>query len=210
MSGKKIKNIIFDLGNTLVFFDHNYFFSGIAAYEKRFSTKAFRDFIIENRLMEKLGSGDLTGKEFYKILKKEFKLTISYDKFVKKYRDIFWANKPMEKFLKKIIWSKKYNVLLLSNTDHLHIPYLYKVYPFLNQIKKKVISYKVGHIKPHKDIYELIFKKFGIDPSETYFIDDMPENIEMGKKHGLITHHYTHHDNLEKEFEFLENRSKKK
>ncbi|MCB0723617.1 MAG: HAD family phosphatase [Ignavibacteriae bacterium] len=203
MSRKEIKNIIFDLGNTLVFFDHNYFFSGIASYEKRFSTNAFRGYIVEHRLMEKLGSGHLTGKEFYKILKKEFKLTISYKRFVKIYRDIFWANKPMEKFLKKIIKSKKFNVYLLSNTDHLHIPYLYKIYPHIDLIKNKVISYRTGHIKPDKEIYEHIFEKYGIDPKESYFIDDMPDNIKIGKKLGLTTHLYTYHDDLEKEFKLL-------
>lgn len=197
---KEIKNVIFDLGNTLVFFDHNYFFSGVAAYEKKFSTKAFRDYIVTNKLMDSLGSGDLTGKKFYKTLKREFDLTLSYDRFVNIYRDIFWANKPMEKFLKRVLAEKKFNVYLLSNTDHLHIPYLYKAYPHIDLIKNKVISYKAGHIKPDKEIYLHLFNKYGIDPAESYFIDDMPENIRAAKQLGMNAHHYTRHDDLEKEF----------
>lgn len=206
--GKEIKNVIFDLGNTLVFFDHNYFFSGIAAYEKKFSTKVFRDYIIDNRLMESLGSGDLTGRKFYNRLKKEFDLTVSYERFVNIYQDIFWANKPMEKFLKNVIAGKKFKVFLLSNTDHLHIPYLYKAYPHIDLIKNKVISFKVGHIKPDKEIYEHLFNKYGIDPEESYFIDDMPENIAAGKEFGLITHHYNHHPALENEFRLLNSKKK--
>lgn len=200
MKPARIKNIIFDLGNTLVFFDHNYFFSGVAGYEKRFGTKVFRDFIEENKLMYLLGTGRITGKKFYSVLKQEFGLTISYDMFVKKYQDIFWANNPMEKFLKQLVKEKKFNILMLSNTDHLHIPYLYSVYPHLNLIKKRVISYKVGYSKPENEIYEHIFERYQVDPAESFFIDDMPENIEKGRELGLVSHHYIHHKNLLKEF----------
>jgi putative hydrolase of the HAD superfamily len=203
LPAKEIKNIIFDLGNTLVYFDHNYFFSGIASYEKRFSTQTFKDYIVENKLMEQLGTGHLTGSKFYGLLKKEFDLQITYDKFVKVYRKIFWANKPMEKFLKDVVRKDKYNLFLLSNTDHLHIPYLYKAYPHINLIKKKVISYKVGHTKPDREIYEHLLNEYKIDPAESYFIDDMKENITAAKKLGLIGHHYKHQQSLEEEFRLL-------
>lgn len=205
---KSIKNVIFDLGNTLVFFDHNYFFSGIAAYEKRFSAKVFRDYIVDNRLMDSLGIGDLTGRRFYHQLKKEFDLTSSYDMFVKIYLNIFWPNKPMEKFLKNIVAEKKFNIFLLSNTDHLHIPYLYKTYPHIDLIKNKVVSFKVGHLKPDKEIYKHLFSKYGIDPEESYFIDDMPENIKTGKQFGMVSHHYIHHSVLENEFRSLTSKKK--
>ncbi len=200
--------MVFDLGNTLVFFDHNYFFSGIASYEKRFSTKVFPDYIVDNSLMESLGIGGITGRKFYDQLKKEFALTVSYDSFVKIYQNIFWANKPMKKFLKNMVAEKKFNIFLLSNTDHLHIPYLYKAYPHIDLIKNKVVSFKVGYLKPDKEIYEHLFSKYKIDPAESYLIDDMPENIEAGKKFGLITHHYTHHPSFEDEFRSLTSKKK--
>ncbi len=54
-----------------------------------------------------------------------------------------------------------------------------------------VFSNEIGAIKPHPDFFLRSFEKFNIDPSCSYYIDDLPENIEAGRSHGLHTHLYS-------------------
>jgi glucose-1-phosphatase len=186
-----IKNIIFDLGNTLVFFDHNLFYSGVASHEKRFSTNEFKDYIIENSLMDLIAMGKLSGEDFYSQLKKKFDLKISYENFMIYYCEIFWENKPMTSLLKDLIKDKAFNLILLSNTDKYHIDYVMKEFPYLDEIKKRVFSFEAGYLKPSDAIFEKVFREYNVIPSETLFVDDMLDNIKAGQSLGLQTLLYT-------------------
>ena len=189
---KKIKNIIFDLGNTLVFFDHNIFYQGIARHEV-FNVNHFKDYILKNKILDKLASGKMTHREAYNILRKEFDLTIGFPEFVKTYQDIFWENTPMKDFLLEISKRNEHDLFLLSNVDKPHIDFVNKNYPYVNILKDRVLSYKARSIKPEGKIYRDLLKTHKIKPEESLFIDDMKENIERAKKFGINSLHYTHH-----------------
>lgn len=193
---REIKNIIFDLGNTLVFFDHNLFYSGIASHEKRFSTKEFQSYILENSLMDLIALGKLSGEDFYADLKKKFDLRISYEGFLKHYCEIFWENKPMTSLLHGLFKEKQYNLILLSNTDRYHIDYVMKEFLYLEEFKQRIFSFEAGYLKPSDGIFEALFHKYNITPSETLFVDDMEDNINAGKKLGLQTFLYLRHSEL--------------
>ena len=193
---REIKNIIFDLGNTLVFFDHNLFYSGIASHEKRFSTKEFQSYILENSLMDMIALGKLSGEDFYAGLKKKFDFSISYESFLKYYCGIFWENKPMTSLLHVLFKEKHYNLILLSNTDRYHIDYVMKEFPYLDEFKQRIFSFEAGYLKPSDSIFETLFRKYNIVPSETLYVDDMEDNINAGKKLGLQTHLYLKQSDL--------------
>ncbi|HLT23510.1 MAG TPA: HAD-IA family hydrolase [Ignavibacteria bacterium] len=193
---REIKNIIFDLGNTLVFFDHNLFYSGIASHEKKFSTKEFQSYILENSLMDLIALGKLSGEDFYADLKKKFDLRISYEGFLKYYCGIFWENKPMTLLLDELFKEKQYNLILLSNTDRYHIEYVMKEFPYLEEFKQRIFSFEVGYLKPSDGIFEALFHKYNTIASETLFVDDMEDNINAGKKLGLQTLLYLRHSDL--------------
>ena len=65
----EIKNILFDLGNTLVYFDFWYFYDGVARLEKKQNPVKFKKFINESKFPDKLSMGKLKHKDFFKILK---------------------------------------------------------------------------------------------------------------------------------------------
>ncbi|MFA5011856.1 MAG: HAD-IA family hydrolase [Ignavibacteria bacterium] len=188
-----IKNIIFDLGNTLVYFDLGYFYSGIAEREKRLNAAKFKKFIIKNRLDIKLITGRLSHKDFFKKLKKKFDLKIGYNDFIYFYSDIFWVNENMKRFLEKISRVKKYKLYLLSNTDSPHINFINNNFPFIKIIKNRVLSYKVNMAKPDKKIFQYTLDKFKLLPEETVLIDDIKENLLSAQKLGINTIHYSSH-----------------
>jgi len=198
-----IKNIIFDLGNTLVYFDFSYFYNGIAEREKKVNATKFKKYILDNKLDYKLMTGRLAHKEFFRKLKKKFDLKIGYNDFLFFYSDIFWANPNMKKFLEKISRIKKYRLFLLSNTDSTHITFIDNNFPFVRLLKSRVLSYKVKMVKPQKNIFKYTVDKFKLVPEETVLVDDMKDNIIAAKTLGLKTIHYNNHKKFTSEFSKL-------
>lgn len=51
-------------------------------------------------------------------------------------------------------------------------------YDFFTLFEAKIVSAKVGMVKPNPEIYAYVTKKYGLEPDRTLFIDDTPANIE--------------------------------
>jgi len=199
----KIKNIIFDLGNTLIFFDHSYFFDGLANIEKGLNANKVKKFISEKKLDIKFNTGRISGKEFFKAVKKKFSIRTSYADFTFLYSDVFWENKPMIKLLENLIDEGRYKVFLLSNTDASHFNFILKNFPSINLIKNKVLSYKTNCMKPDRKIYKGMMERFNMNPEQSVFIDDVKTHLAAAAKLKFNTIHYTTHKSFLKKFNQL-------
>ena len=61
--------------------------------------------------------------------------------------------------------------------------------PLLHLAHGSVISYQLKLIKPMPEIYRHLLDKYGLNPEETLFLDDLAENIEGAKAlgiHGIV------------------------
>ena len=203
MPSGKIKNIILDLGNTLVYFDYCYFYDGVAKLEKNVNARKLKKYFTDNKFDTKIGSGKLNIKQAFKILKKKFNLRISYADFYYLYCDIFWENSAMKNFLENKLLDSKYRLFMLSNVDSSHINFVDNNFPYVKNVKKRILSYKVKCIKPARKIYNHVLNRFNIDPEESIFIDDLKNNILSAKAAGFNTIHYTSHKRFLKEFNKL-------
>jgi len=193
MKKSGIKNIVFDLGNTLIYFDYGYFYDGIARLEKNLNVTKIKSFIHEKKLGDRLCKGTLRPGDFFKILKKKFNLKISYSDFIYLYSDIFWTNTQMKNFLEKIINVKRFKVFLLSNTDPAHMNFINRNFPFVKLIKNKVLSYKVGSVKPKLTIFNYLVKKYNLNKKETVLIDDLTQNVKAAQHFGIHAIKYSNH-----------------
>ena len=80
-----------------------------------------------------------------------------------------------------------YRIYLLSNCPM----WLYefrKCIPAFKYFDGYVVSAEYHQIKPDEDIYYTLFDKFGLVPSECFFIDDSMPNIETGLRLGMKGH----------------------
>ena len=77
-----------------------------------------------------------------------------------------------------------YKTYLLSNAGYDFYEYSPHK-PAIALMDGKIISCEHKVLKPEKEIYEILFNTFSLDPSECIFIDDVEENIEGGKKCGM-------------------------
>lgn len=94
--------------------------------------------------------------------------------------------------------SQGHRLILFSNINPIHAPYCLEKHKLLERFDHAVFSYEIGAIKPHDEFFTRAFEKYEIVPDETIYIDDLPDNIETGKRHGLrsFCYDYRRHDDL--------------
>lgn len=97
-----------------------------------------------------------------------------------------------------------YNIYLLSNTNELHLDWVMKDLKTSHGITnfdetffdKAYYSHLVGMKKPDKEIFTFVSDDGCLDPGQTLFIDDLPNNIQAATEAGWQTYHHHPADNL--------------
>ncbi|TSE09501.1 HAD family hydrolase [Aquimarina algiphila] len=92
-------------------------------------------------------------------------------------------------FIRNLSISKKYTLILLSNTNELHIDWIKEHVSFYNIFKSCFnffyLSHEIGLRKPDTSIFEFVLEQHQLNPLETLFIDDTKENTDSAKKLGI-------------------------
>lgn len=66
-----------------------------------------------------------------------------------------------------------------------------------------VLSYEVGHIKPHPSVYHAICNKLGVEPAEAVFIDDIERYVTGAKDIGMHGIWFKNNQQLQQELDQL-------
>ncbi|MDT0644491.1 HAD family phosphatase [Zunongwangia sp. F363] len=94
-------------------------------------------------------------------------------------------------FLKKLSEEKDYQLILLSNTNEIHIDWVRKNVPFFEKFQQCFdafyLSHKINFRKPDAEIYQFVLEKHKLDPQECLFIDDTKENTDAAAALGIHT-----------------------
>jgi len=89
---------------------------------------------------------------------------------------------------------KRYNTMLLSNTNVIHWEWAekncfsYKGYQASNFFNKIYLSYELHLQKPDPEIYKYVLQDAAIVPEETLFIDDTTLNCRAAEAFGIHTY----------------------
>ncbi len=81
-----------------------------------------------------------------------------------------------------------YRLVFFSDTSECHIMKLYHDADFSHLISGAVFSYEVGARKPGAAMYEAFEERYG---KPCFYLDDKPENVEAGRRHGWESHLFT-------------------
>ena len=82
-----------------------------------------------------------------------------------------------------------YKLYVLSNMSRDFIEYL-RQQPVYEYFDGEVISCEEGVVKPMPQIYDILVERYGLDVSETMFIDDRIDNIEASEREGICGFHF--------------------
>lgn len=190
----KIKNIIFDLGGVIITLDIE---ESIRRY-KEIGLKNITELLDpyhQKGLFLELEEGKITSNEFYNKVRKITKETNSDNEIL---NAMLGFVKEVPKYKLELIEklkNKGFKIYLLSNTNPVLMNWAFNNKKFTGTNKniteyfdKMYMSYLIGHCKPSKMIYDFMIKDANILPTESLFIDDGINNIEMGKQLGFETY----------------------
>lgn len=185
-----INTIIFDFGN--VFINLN--------IEKAY------DYALKTFKIKEITKAIIATNDAYEIG------AISTDDFVKFYTDKFPHLTKLQlvdlwniilkdfpeyrlNFLKALKAQNKYKLILLSNTNALHIDWIKANITFYEDFKNCFDAFYLSHEihlrKPNTDIFEFVLNTHNLYPVNCLFIDDNADNIETAKHLNINTWHIT-------------------
>ncbi|MFR9649728.1 MAG: HAD family phosphatase [Rikenellaceae bacterium] len=91
---------------------------------------------------------------------------------------------PATEALVRELKQRGYKLYVLSNMSRDYIAMLrrHDVYKLFDG---EVVSCEQGSVKPEEAIYKILLERFELDPAESLFVDDRPENIETARRLGI-------------------------
>ncbi|MCU1275141.1 MAG: HAD-superfamily hydrolase, subfamily variant 3 [Bryobacterales bacterium] len=178
-----IKTVIFDLGKVIIPFDFKRGYQGLeqvcgypaAEIPRRLAT---------TDLVQRFESGLVEPKDFVEQLSRVLDFRVDYDQFCQIWSSIFLPDPLIPESLLEGL-SKRYRLLLLSNTNAIHFDMLEQSYPLLRHFHHLVLSYRVGAMKPSPAIFHEAIARAECRPDECFFTDDIAEYVAAAKREGI-------------------------
>jgi len=180
----KIETIIFDLGNVLIDWNPRYLYRKIFDSEEKVEW-----FLTEVCDMEWNEAQD-GGRTFEEGNKEAIAKHPGYEQQILAYFDR-WnemlgnADQGVVDILQSLRDNPKYRIYALTNWSAETFPIAQERFEFLKWFEGILVSGKVNLKKPDPAIYEMILKRYQINPENAIFIDDSQRNVDAANKFGL-------------------------
>jgi putative hydrolase of the HAD superfamily len=182
----KIKTLIFDFGDVFINLDKQ---GALQNALDLFQLKTLDADMIETNM--KLETGHISASEFVDFYKTKFP-KLSETEILKSWNYILkdFPEHRLE-FLQDLAKSKAYKLILLSNTNHIHIDYVKETVPFYEEFKSCFdvfyLSQEIHLRKPNAAIFEFVLKENNLIANECLFIDDTKDNTDTADRLGFHT-----------------------
>lgn len=194
--------VISDLGKVILNFDNHIFFQKMEEYCP-YSAQDIAERVHWYRDMIRFfDTGKIEPDDFYKNAVQRLEAKIEQETFFQIYSDVFFLNPPVLKLLS--VLKGRYKLFLLSNTDIERFGFIKKKFPEIFIFDDYILSYEVGYMKPHPQIYKEALKKAHAQPEECVFIDDLRENIRGARDLGMNAILYGPHTDLKADLEKMD------
>lgn len=181
-----IKNIIFDIGNIVAYYDLEEALNVFAKNEEE--KKFIIDNIVNSPEWSGLGLVDiglLSWDDIIKIIQDRTNNT--HDELIEdychKHYNYLIVQESMLNLIKDLR-NKGYKVYLLSNTNEDSVNYM-KNSGLFESVDGYVLSYLENKVKPNQGIYKTLINRYNLLPEESIFIDDRLDNCETAKLLGM-------------------------
>jgi glucose-1-phosphatase len=174
--------IVFDLGNTLIRFDHSISAKKIAKYCCLDSKKIY-DVFFDSGMTRAFEKGAISPREFYRQATDFLGVKIPFKDFVDIWNDIFWEDEAACRLARQL--KSSYRLFLLSNVNRLHFEHIQKKFDIIKIFDEIILSFRVGAIKPDRLIFEDVIRRAGGDQKKILYIDDREDLIKEALSLGI-------------------------
>lgn len=179
-------DFLFDIGKVLLDFDFETSLSRLLPQEHTAPHSALEKLIEKKDDFE---AGRISTLDYTNWALTILESEASPDQFHRAWQEIFTPNLPMWETV-RALRADGHRLILFSNTNAIHVPYIYDAYPEFSLFHGAVMSFEAGHIKPEPEIYQHAVEKYSLNPTKTLYIDDLAANIATGNDFGFISHQY--------------------
>jgi len=187
-----ISTLIFDFGGVLINLDLNQCILnlkklGLVEVEKYLSNFGQKDFFLQ---FEK---GQIGTEKFREEIRKLTPKTLT-DSEIDAAWCSFLCNIPVEKLEMLLELKKKYRIIMLSNSNPLHIEvsaageFEKAGTKITDYFDKCYFSYQMKMAKPDPEIFTTLLASEKVEAIKCLFLDDGPKNIEQADKLGFQTY----------------------
>ena len=182
-----IKNLVFDLGNVLIEWNSEKILTSFEPEKER--RQLLIQVIFESGIWHQTDKGELSLKEACDEVLAQ--LDDSYHPAVQNifynWYEVVEVYTGLQEQIR--LWAEQgYRIYILSTTCEIFYRIekagLLPVFPLLSGY---ILSSEVGVVKPEPEIYQKLLKKYGIDPTESIFIDDIQANLDTAAELGFET-----------------------
>lgn len=176
---------MFDMGNVLIEWNSEKILTAITGDTNL--QDLLRKEVFETRLWVETDEGVKTREEVIEIvaskLGDEYRNEITQLlRYWYKYVDVF--TKVQDRIIE--LSKSDYNIYILSNTAYTFYDLVKEGYlPASSVARGIVLSCEEKVLKPDEKIYNILLERYNLDPHETIFFDDLPENIWGAARCGI-------------------------
>ena len=168
---------MFDMGNVLIEWNSEKILQAITDDIKL--QNLLRKEVFETSLWVQTDEGVKTREEMIEIVTakigEEYRNEITQlSRYWYKYVDVY--TKVQDRIIE--LSKNGYNIYILSNTAYTFYDLVKEGYlPVTSIAKGIVLSCEERVLKPNEKIYNILLERYNLDPHDTMFFDDLPENI---------------------------------
>ena len=179
-----IKTLIFDFGDVFINLDKQGAMKNALAL---FGLETFEDDMIATNIQYEIGN--ISTSEFIQFYKSRFSNLNDTD-IIDAWNHII-KDFPRYRldFIKRLAQKKEFKLILLSNTNALHINFIRQNVAFYDDFKNCFDAFYLSqelHLrKPNADIFEFVLKENNLDATECLFIDDTKDNTDRALQLGF-------------------------
>ncbi len=188
----KIKNLIIDLGVVLINLEPQRCYDRFKAYGVK-NIEQLAGASYKSGLFYELEKGTITPETFRKEL-----CTLTGKQLTEEQINNAWnsflSDIPTYKLDLLLHLREKYMVYLLSNTNAIHWEWIrkhcfeYKGFEAKDFFDEIYLSFEMHQVKPDKEIFQTVLADAGLNPEETFLIDDADANCRMAETLGIQTY----------------------
>ena len=184
----KIQAILFDLGKVLVDFN---FDTGVQALHAACSISRGRleEVLWDENWIHRYERGEVSTSEFHSYLCDTADLKLDFESFCQTWSSVFLPGMIVSESLLAAL-KRTYPLILISNTNEVHIDFVRTNYRFLDYFDHHVFSYEVRSLKPEREIFERAIAVSGHPAEALFFTDDREENISAATELGINAHRF--------------------
>jgi glucose-1-phosphatase len=183
-------DFLFDIGRVLLDFDFESSLSTLLPPETPDAQERLKVLLDKKDEFE---SGAIPMQEYIDWALEALGSPATHEEFIGAWRRIFTPNLPMWQTVERLA-QHHHRMILFSNINPIHAPWIFDTYPIFQHFQGAVLSFETGSIKPHESIYRHAEEKYGLIPSQTIYIDDLPANIRTGQRLGFRSWQYDLND----------------